>query len=231
MIATREGEGGIDRRARGIGADVEVDGQVLLRARTAPELARLLAMHVAFSAPDYLTREEVPAEDVQREREIYEKLPDVVSKPENIRPQIVEGMIGKRFYAESVLLEQAWIHEPSLTVGRALDEQGAELLEYVRELMEYSSLRRRHILESGLEPEGTFTYAFDRIMEREFRVDPAEFRLEGARRMRFWHDEVQARDIADLCAEVGNPVLRARSFIYPQTDPGVNPYLRRSRFC
>ena len=105
---------------------------VLLRARTAPELARLLAMHVAFSAPDYLAREEIPAEDVQREREIYEKLPDVVSKPENIRPQIVEGMIAKRFYAESVLLEQAWIHEPSLTVGRALDEQGAELLEYVR---------------------------------------------------------------------------------------------------
>ena len=55
-----------------------------------------------------------------------------MSKPENIRPQIVEGMIAKRFYAESVLLEQAWIHEPSLTVGRALDEQGAELLEYVR---------------------------------------------------------------------------------------------------
>jgi hypothetical protein len=107
----------------------------------------------------------------------------------------------------------------------------SELVAYVRELMEYSSLRRRHILDSGHEPEGTFTYAFDRIMEREFRVDPTEFRLEGARRMRFWHDEVQARDIAALCAEVSNPVLRARSFIYPQTDPGVSPYLRRSRFC
>jgi radical SAM superfamily enzyme YgiQ (UPF0313 family) len=106
-----------------------------------------------------------------------------------------------------------------------------DLVAYVRELMEYSSLRRRHIFDSDHEPEGTFTYAFDRIMEREFRVDPTEFRLESARRMRFWHDEVQARDIAELCAEVGNPVLRARSFIYPQTDPGVNPYLRRSRFC
>jgi elongation factor Ts len=105
---------------------------VLLRARTSPELARLLAMHISFSAPQYLGREEVPEAEVRQEREIYEKLPEVVSKPENIRPQIVEGMLGKRFYAESVLLEQAWIHEPSLTVGRALDEQGAEILEYVR---------------------------------------------------------------------------------------------------
>jgi elongation factor Ts len=102
---------------------------VLLRARTSPELARLLAMHISFAAPQYLGREEVPEAEVEQERAIYEKLPDVVSKPENIRPQIVEGMLAKRFYAESVLLEQAWIHEPSLTVGRALDEQGAELLE------------------------------------------------------------------------------------------------------
>jgi elongation factor Ts len=105
---------------------------VLLRARTTPELARLLAMHISFASPQYLGREEIPAEEVEQERAIYEKLPDVVSKPENIRPQIVEGMLAKKFYAESVLLEQAWIHEPSLTVGRALDEQGAEILEYVR---------------------------------------------------------------------------------------------------
>jgi radical SAM superfamily enzyme YgiQ (UPF0313 family) len=105
------------------------------------------------------------------------------------------------------------------------------LAEYIDDLIEYSRLRRRRILDSGLQPEGTFRFAFDRIMEREFRVDPAEFRLAHPRRMRFWHDEAQARDIRNLCAEVSNPVLRARSFIYPQTDPGVNPYLRRSRFC
>jgi len=49
--------------------------------------------------------------------------------------------------------------------------------------------------------------------------------------MRFWHDERQAHGIRALCAAVTNPVVRARSFIYPQTDPGVNPYLRRSAFC
>jgi hypothetical protein len=68
-------------------------------------------------------------------------------------------------------------------------------------------------------------------MEKGFRVDPSEFRLEKPRAMRFWHDAEQARDIQALCAAVSNPALRARSFIYPRTDPGVNPYLRRSGFC
>jgi len=103
--------------------------------------------------------------------------------------------------------------------------------EYIDDLVQYSRLRRHRILEIGVKPEGTFRYAFDRICEQEFRVDPVEFRLQKPRRMRFWHDEAQARDIRTLCREVPNPVLRARSFIYPPTDPGVNPYLRRSEFC
>jgi hypothetical protein len=129
--------------------------------------------------------------------------------------------------------------EPVLTIAReALAESVAaagiarpSLTEYVDELIEYSRLRRHEILDSRRESEGTFRFAFDRITERGFRVDPDDFRLPRPQRMRFWHDEVQARDIRALCAEVSNPVLRARSFIYPPTDPGVNPYLRRSRFC
>jgi elongation factor Ts len=105
---------------------------VLVHAKASPELARMVAMHVAAAKPVFLSRDEVPESDVAEERGVYEKLPEVESKPEDVRGKIVEGMLAKRFYAESVLLEQAWIHEPSLTVGRALDEQGAELLEYVR---------------------------------------------------------------------------------------------------
>ncbi|HYD50507.1 MAG TPA: hypothetical protein VEB21_19280, partial [Terriglobales bacterium] len=134
------------------------------------------------------------------------------------------------------LLEQI---EPLLAVARtallecaaSAGRGGTALSEYIDELIEYSRLRRRSILDTGLEPEGTFRFAFDRIRERDFQVDPDQFRLKQPQRMRFWHDEGQARDIRALCAQVSNPALRARSFIYPQTDPGVNPYLRRSRFC
>jgi elongation factor Ts len=105
---------------------------VLVRLAGSPDLARLLAMHISFGNPRYLSREEIPEEAVAAEREIYEKLPEVVSKPEHIRPKVVEGMLAKRFYAESVLLEQPWIHDDSMTVGQALGERGAEVREFVR---------------------------------------------------------------------------------------------------
>jgi elongation factor Ts len=106
---------------------------VLLRVKGADDaLARMLAQHIAALRPQYLTRDEIPEEAIQQEREIYEKLPEVEAKPENIRPQIIEGMITKRFYAEAVLLDQPWVHDSSLTVGKALDERGAEVLEFVR---------------------------------------------------------------------------------------------------
>lgn len=105
---------------------------VLVRATGTPELARLVAMHISFANPAYRTRDEVPAAAVDAEREIYEKLPDVQSKPEEIRAKIVDGMLSKRFFAESVLADQAWIHDDSLTVGKALAEQGAGVVEFVR---------------------------------------------------------------------------------------------------
>ena len=106
---------------------------VLLRVKGEnPVAARRLAMHVSFAAPRYLSREDVPEADVQSEREIYEKQPDVQSKPEQVREKIVDGMLQKRFFAESVLTEQVWIHETSKTVGQALEEAGLEVLEFER---------------------------------------------------------------------------------------------------
>jgi elongation factor Ts len=105
---------------------------VLVQAKASPALARLLAMHISFSPPRFLTRDQVPPDEVDAERAIYEKLPDVVSKPEHIRPQIVEGMLQKRFYAESVLTDQPWIHDDSKSVGKALAEQDAEVRRFVR---------------------------------------------------------------------------------------------------
>jgi elongation factor Ts len=96
-----------------------------------PGMARQLAMHVSFARPTYRSREEVPAELVQAEREILQKLPDIEAKPADVREKIVDGMLNKRFFAESVLGEQAWIHDTALTVSKALAEGGLELVDYV----------------------------------------------------------------------------------------------------
>lgn len=100
---------------------------VLVRAKARPELARLVAMHIAAARPTTVRREDIPEADVAAERAIYEKLPELTSKPEQVRPRIVAGMLDKRFFAQHALLDQDWIHDPSLTVGRALAEHGAEV--------------------------------------------------------------------------------------------------------
>jgi len=99
------------------------------------ELARQLAMHISFSAPRWQTRADVTEDYIQAERDVYEKLPDVQTKPEEARGKIVEGMLNKRFFAASpggVLAEQPWIYDDKKKVGDVLEEAGAELAGFVR---------------------------------------------------------------------------------------------------
>jgi elongation factor Ts len=105
---------------------------VLVRAKSTPELARLVAMHVAFANPRFATRGEVPEDEIAAERQILEKLPDLAGKPEQVRAQMVEGRLAKGFFADAVLADQAWIHDPTLSVGKALAEHDAEVREFVR---------------------------------------------------------------------------------------------------
>jgi translation elongation factor EF-Ts len=56
----------------------------------------------------------------------------VQSKPEQARAKIIEGMLNKRFFAAQVLTEQPWIHDTAKTVGEALGEESAEVLEFER---------------------------------------------------------------------------------------------------
>jgi elongation factor Ts len=105
---------------------------VLVRAKATPDLAKLVAMHIAFANPRFATRDEVPADEIAAERQILEKLPDLADKPDHIRTQIIEGRLAKGFFAEAVLADQAWIHDPDMSVGQALAEHGAELREFVR---------------------------------------------------------------------------------------------------
>ena len=105
---------------------------VLLRARGgSPQLARQLAMHISFARPRFTTREQVPAEEVAAERAMLAKQPDVAGKPEHVRDKIVEGRLEK-WFAESVLADQEWIHDTSKRVGPALHEAGLEVVEFQR---------------------------------------------------------------------------------------------------
>ncbi len=100
----------------------------MVKVRGASEAdARDLAMHISFARPRFLTRDQVPAEEVESERDIIAHSDDVVSKPENVREKIVEGRIQK-WYADSVLLDQAWFREAGQTVAQAIG--GIEVLDF-----------------------------------------------------------------------------------------------------
>jgi elongation factor Ts len=105
---------------------------VLVRAKGAAEVARQVGMHIAFAAPLYATRGEISDEDLATEREIFSKLPEVQSRPEEHREKIVEGMLSKRFFGQNVLPDQEWIHETGKTVAKALEEHELDVLEYQR---------------------------------------------------------------------------------------------------
>jgi elongation factor Ts len=98
------------------------------------ELARNLAMHVSWSDPRWIAREDVPEDLLAAEREIYLNSDEVQSKPEQAREKIVTGMLDKRFFAErgGVLTDQPWIHDGSVTVGKVLADADAEVLELER---------------------------------------------------------------------------------------------------
>src|SRR5438876_6640722 len=94
------------------------------------DLGRKLAMHIVSQRPRWIGREDVPAELVEGEREIYANSDEVQSKPEQARDKIVDGMLNKRFFGANVLVDQEWIHDSSKAVGQALKEGGTDVLEF-----------------------------------------------------------------------------------------------------
>ena len=83
-------------------------------------LARQLAMHVAAVNPQYLQREEVPADVVDREKDIMRVKARESGKPDNIIDKIIEGQINK-FFGEICLVEQAFVIDPDQRVGKVVD--------------------------------------------------------------------------------------------------------------
>jgi elongation factor Ts len=85
----------------------------------AEDVLRKLAQHVAAFRPPYLNREDVPAEDVERERQVHRESDELSKKPEEIREKIIDGKLNK-FYSEQCLNEQGWIMDDKTPVAKAI---------------------------------------------------------------------------------------------------------------
>ena len=90
------------------------------------ETARMLAMHVAAANPQYLCRADVPADVVEREKDIMRVKAIESGKPENIVEKIIEGQINK-FFGEICLLEQVYVIDTDKKVGKVVEALAKEL--------------------------------------------------------------------------------------------------------
>jgi len=96
-----------------------------------PEFIRGIAMQIAAMSPAYVTRDQVPADVLEKERHVAELTAREEGKPDAIIPRIVEGRLGG-FYKEVCLVEQASVSDDKKTVGQLLADNGATVTRFVR---------------------------------------------------------------------------------------------------
>jgi elongation factor Ts len=109
---------------RKIGVLVEIEGGN-------SELARDLAMHVAASRPECVSKDQVPAERIAKEKEIFAAQATQSGKPANIIEKMVEGRINK-FLNEITLLGQPFVKDPDTTVEKLVKSKNAKVLRFIR---------------------------------------------------------------------------------------------------
>ncbi|MFF2089041.1 MULTISPECIES: translation elongation factor Ts [Paenibacillus] len=130
-----------------IGVLVEINCETDFVAKTEQfrSFAKDIAMHIAASNPKFVRREEVPSDELEKEREILRAQALNEGKPEKIVDKMVEGRISK-YYEEYCLLEQSFVKDPDKTISALLNEKVSAIGENI-------SIRRfvRYELGEGLE--------------------------------------------------------------------------------
>jgi len=95
------------------------------------DVAKDLAQQIAAMRPQYVTRDDVPADVTEKERRIAEQITREEGKPEQAIPRIVEGRLGG-FYKDVVLVEQAFVKEPKQSVAQILKADGVAVRAFAR---------------------------------------------------------------------------------------------------
>jgi elongation factor Ts len=118
----------------GVLVEINCESDFVARGEEFQQLVKDVAMHVAATDPRYATRAEVPADVLDKEREILmEQLkndPKNASKPEDVLNKIIEGRLNK-FYEENVLVDQPFVKDPAKTVGELVTEKVASIKENI----------------------------------------------------------------------------------------------------
>jgi elongation factor Ts len=115
-----------------VGVLVEVNCETDFVARTADfqTLAKEIAMHIAAAAPQYVKREDIPAEVLEKEKEIYRAQFAESGKPAHVIDKIAEGKL-ESYYAQVCLLDQPSVRDPNVTIKQMIANAAAKTGENV----------------------------------------------------------------------------------------------------
>lgn len=133
----------------GVMVEVNCESDFVARGDEFQQLVKDVAMHIAAVDPKYLRREDVPASELDKERDILRDQlkndPKNANKPADVVDKIIEGKVNK-YYEENVLLDQPFVKDPSKTVGELVNEKIASIKENI-------SIRRftRYKMGEGIE--------------------------------------------------------------------------------
>ncbi len=136
----------------GVLVEVNCETDFVARSEEFQQLVKDIAMHIAAAEPRYVSNDEVPANALEKEREIAtaqaKNDPKNASKPDQVIDKIVAGRLNK-FYEETVLLDQPFVKDPAKTVGELVTEKVAKTGEKI-------TIRRftRYKMGEGLERRG-----------------------------------------------------------------------------
>ena len=126
----------------GVLVELNCETDFVARGDEFQQLVKDIAMHIAASEPRYVTREEIPAAELEKERDIARKKaksdPKNANKPDHVIDKIVEGQISK-FYEDNVLLDQPFVKDTAKSVGDLVTEKVAKTGERIaiRRFMRY----------------------------------------------------------------------------------------------
>jgi len=114
----------------GVLLEINCETDFVARNEEFQKLAKDIAMHIAMMAPKYVSKEEIPEEELKKELEIYKKAAIAEGKPEHIAEKIAEGRL-KKYIQEVVLLEQPFVKDDKMTVGELIQQAIAKIGENI----------------------------------------------------------------------------------------------------
>jgi elongation factor Ts len=118
----------------GVLVEINCESDFVARGEEFQQLVKDVAMHIAAADPRFARREDVPASELDKEREILmdqlKNDPKNAGKPEDVLGKIIEGRLTK-FYEENVLIDQPFVKDPSKTIGELVTEKVASIKENI----------------------------------------------------------------------------------------------------